>query len=209
MSFSSRISRRQREDGGATSLICSTQVSSSQQDARQPSGDPGAIPVNLLHLLRYPNLVEEHGSEPCQCRFKSDSEYQPLCGQTHGGVTLRTTRPNRADAQGLLVITQFDSDPRPNTVKIHSQRYTYERQATSGHRPKHRSDQTTEYRPASQPCLFARSLAISAPHPAPTRTDGRRRWSVADDCKSFACGLSGFDSHSIHQINVPVARIND
>jgi hypothetical protein len=49
------------------------QVSSSQQDARQPSGDPGAIPVNLLH----PPVqdAEKHGTELCPCQFNAGSEF--------------------------------------------------------------------------------------------------------------------------------------
>lgn len=38
-------------------------------------------------MLRYPNLVEEHGSEPCQCWFESSSEYQACSGPFTVGVT--------------------------------------------------------------------------------------------------------------------------
>lgn len=37
--------------------------------------------------LRYPNSAEEHVSETCQSRFKSDSEYQPQRGQIMVGVS--------------------------------------------------------------------------------------------------------------------------
>lgn len=74
-------------------------------------------------MLRYPNLVEEHGSEPCQCRFKSDSEYQPhstdfRSGQKYGGRLDPSAHPSPnygAESQGLSGETGSIPNAHPST----------------------------------------------------------------------------------------------
>lgn len=74
-------------------------------------------------MLRYPNLAEEHGSEPCQCRFKSDSEYQPHStdfrpGQKYGGRFGPSAHPSPntgAESQGLSGETGSIPNAHPNS----------------------------------------------------------------------------------------------